>query len=534
MGEIAYAQAAPPPQDTGDKVTVRILSATYLNYIVSDSGNMNQLIGDVQLQQGDNILYCDSAYLNLSSNNVEAFGNVRIVQTGGTEASSDYLRYRGNQKLAYMRGNVNLTDGKDNLWSEEVNYDVSSKIGTYSQGGTLQSGTTTLSSNAGTYNMRNKDARFVGQVYATDPQYDIVSEDLGYNTNTKIVQFFSPSTVTSETSILQTSSGTYDTKKEIAHFTSRSSVLNKEQYIEADKLDYNKTTGYGNAVGNVIAIDTQQRTTLYCGQAFYNEKKRTLLAIIKPVMKQLNGDDSLFIRADTFYSAPIPRPEDTMTFEKTVGKGRNKKTIRVPVSDTVTVVSSEDSSAPRYFTGYHHVSIFSDSLQGRCDSISYSDKDSVLRMMYDPVAWSRNSQITGDTILLYMDSGKLRKLYVPNNGFIVSQSGPDKAQMYDQVQGKTITGYFVNNNIDHMVVKPAAETIYYSKDDNNAYLGVMEAQSERMRILFKDQEINKIVMEQNTKQKLTPMQDANIPGLRLSRFSWQAGKRPKSREELFR
>ena len=66
--------------------------------------------------------------------------------------------------------------------------------------------------------------------------------------------FFSPSIVVSDSSILNTSCGTYESKMGIAHFPCRSSILNKEQYIEADTLDYNKTSGFGKAIGNVIAI----------------------------------------------------------------------------------------------------------------------------------------------------------------------------------------------------------------------------------------------------------------------------------------
>lgn len=516
--------------DAAKKVPIEILSAAVLQHVLTDSGEINKLIDSVVMKQGDNMMYCDSAYFDLAKNNVEAFGDVRIVQPG-SEANSDYMRYVGNTKMAYMRGNVMLTDGKSHLWSEEVEYNTGTKIGTYAQGGTLQDSTTTLSSNAGTYDMNSKNARFTGEVYVTDPKYNIISDDLGYNTESKLVTFFAPSVVTSDSSILRTSCGTYDSKNEVAHFTCRSSILNKEQYVEADKIDHNRKTGIGMATGNVIAIDTTQHSTLYCGRADFNEKKRITLASIKPVLKQMNGKDSLFIRADTFFTAPIPMKGDTLQpVKKTVGKGKKKKEILVPAEDT----TEADSSRPRFVIGYHHVLIFSDSMQGKCDSISYIQKDSVLKMMYDPVMWSRKSQITGDTILLYMDSSKLKRMYVPNNGLMVQQSGPEKAKIWDQVQGKTITGLFKNNALDSMVIEPEAQTIYYSKDDDGAYMGVNEASGERMTILFKNEAMDKILFIKDTKQKVTPMDKANLPAMKLSRFKWREDERPKSLEELFK
>jgi lipopolysaccharide export system protein LptA len=520
--------------DTAKKVPIEILPGkTLFQFVQTDSGNVNKLIGNVNLKHGETLMYCDSAYIYPEKNNVQAFGNVNIVQPGGTNVQSDYLRYIGNTKMAYLKGNVSLTDGKNNLWAEELEYNVGTKVGVYTQGGTLQSDATTLSSNEGVYNVRSKDARFTGEVFVSDPQYNVTSVDLGYNTETKIVRFFGPSVVTNEKSVLKTSSGTWDGKNEIAHFVTRSSIETQEQYIEADNMDYNRKTGWGIAVGKVIAIDTTQHTTMYCGYARYNEITRKMLATIKPVMKQQqNKKDSLFIRADTFYSAPVPK-EDTIAKVKAPEgkKGKSKKVAETVKADQDTVAA--DSSQKRYFLGYHHVMIYSDSMQAVCDSISYSQADSTMRLMYSPVAWSRNSQLTGDTILLYMDSSRLKKLFIPNNALIVSQSGPEKAQMFDQIQGKTLTAYFQNNAIKEMVVWPTAEAIYYSKDDDGAYLGMNQATSERMRVRFENENIDRIILEQEPKQTMTPMQQVNIVGSRLSRFQWLIERRPKSLQELF-
>ncbi len=523
-------------KDTSTTVPVNIIRSGYGVHITTDTGEMDKLIGDVELEHKGTLMYCDSAYLRAEINGVEAFGNVYIVQPEGTEVRSDYLRYTGNNRHAFLKGNVSLTDGKDHLWCETLNYNTGTRIGTYDNNGTLKSDSTTVVSIAGHYNANTKDSRFTGDVHVYDPQYTVTSDDLGYNTNTKIVVFYGPSVVVNDKSVLHTSQGTWDSKNEKGYFTSRSSMQNEEQYIEADTLDYDRTTGFGYAYGNVIAIDSTQETTLYSGFARYNEITQILLAVIKPVMKKMNGNDSLFIRADTFYAAPLP--VDTSL----------KKIQHVPPRDSIVITDSSaaiqdtlvqkttpanDTTTLRYFIGYHNVRIFSDSMQGRCDSIAYSQKDSVMRMMYDPILWSGNSQITGDTILLYTDSGVLKKMYVPNKALIVSQSGPEKANMYDQIQGRTLTAHFVDNAINDMLVWPDAENIYYSTDDDGAYLGVSQATSERMRILFRDQKISRIIFEKNLKQSMTPLDQADIGSLRLSRFRWHPDLRPKNKEELF-
>ncbi|MEZ5017196.1 MAG: OstA-like protein [Flavipsychrobacter sp.] len=517
--------------DTSKKVDINIVHAEYGEYVETDTNAFNKLVGNVELEQEGNLMYCDSAYLNIETNNVEAFGDVYIKQPDGTEAASDYLKYTGNTRMAYMKGNVSLTDGKDNLWSEEVTYNMKTKVGTYAQGGTLQSGQTTLSSNSGEYNLRTKDARFIEDVMVYDPEYEVVSDEMGYNTESKIVSFFAPSVVTSDKSVLRTTCGTYNTILELANFPCRSSTQSEEQYLEADYIDYDKKKGIGLAQGDVIAIDTTQNITLYCGRADVNEKRKTTLATIKPVLKQNSGDDSLFIRADTFFSAPIPLATDTVTTIIKKGRGKKKKEEVIKTLDSTSI----DKSRKRYLTGYHNVLIYSDSLQGKCDSMSYSDEDSAMRLMYEPVLWSRKSQITGDTILLYMDSSELSKMYIPSKAFVISQSGPDKAKLYDQVQGKTLTGYFEKNALKEILVKPNVETIYYSVDESGAYIGVNEATSARMRMRMrmKEQSISSIVFEQEVKQKMTPLQDVDLTKMKLKGFIWLPELRPRSLAELF-
>ncbi len=192
-----------------------------------------------------------------------------------------------------------------------------------------------------------------------------------------------------------------------------------------------------------------------------------------------------------------------------------------------------DTTSPKYYTGFHHVKIFSDSLQGRCDSISFSMQDSIMRMMKIPIVWTRKSQLTGDIILAYMDSGKVKKVFIPENALMVSQTGPDKAKLFNQIQGKTLTANLINNALTDALVKPNAESIFFPTDESGAYIGASEAQSERMKAFFKDNKIDKILLEQEIKQTMTPLEKADLPNLHLSRFKWLNDYRPKSLLELF-
>ncbi len=639
--------------DSSDKIKITISNSGEFVFNKTDSGEYNKFLHDVVLFQGTDTLYCDSLYQNNITKNFEAFSNVRIAQAGGTQGTSNYLRYTTEKKLAYMRGDVHLTDGKNKLDCETLTYNLGTKIAEFDNWGTLHNDSTNVTSRSGVYNSNTKDARFTYNVIINDPQYKVRSEDLNYNTESKITKFYAKSTVTRDSgrSVLQTSNGTYDGKYGVAHFSGHSSIWNDDQYIEGDTLYYNKINSYGLALGNVICLDTAHHATMYCGRAEYYSKKRIMWATIHPVLVQANEKDTLYMRADTFYSAPmvkakIQSPKDIMGGEQvaailkvantddtlmirdksifevqkpvndslypprpnlitprfikdTLGKSQPIKIVMAnKPSDTLTLVSkptetkptpkgqkakgkektpmkpktdiwrvtgktskkgipiyyelpgnrpmhygsdsllkdttSADTTAPLYFIGFHHVLIFSDSLQGKCDSVCYTRSDSIIRMMYAPIAWAHNSQITGDTILMQLDSSSLRNLYVPNNAFVISQSGPEKAKLYDQVQGRTLRAWFSKKSVDSMLVFPDAESIYYAKDDKNAYIGIDQSKSVMIRMFFDGQKIKRIKLLKDPHITMTPLDKADIPNTKLSRFKWLIDQRPKSKEELFR
>ena len=264
-----------------------------------------KLIGNVQLEHQGTLMYCDSAIINLVLNDAEAFGDVLIVQPDGTTISSDYVKYAGDKKLAIFRSNVTLTDGKNSLWTDSLDYQTQAKIGTYTTGGTLQAESTTLSSEKGQYLVKTKDAIFEGDVVVSDPQYNCTSKKIAYNTQTKLIKILEQSKVVNASSILISSNGVYDAKNEVGKFYGRSSAQNKEQYIEADTLEYNKKTNWSIAKGKVIAKDTAQHITLYAGWASYQESVQKMIAYIRPVMKIEQEQDSFFLSADTFLIAPI-------------------------------------------------------------------------------------------------------------------------------------------------------------------------------------------------------------------------------------
>lgn len=200
--------------------------------------------------------------------------------------------------------------------------------------------------------------------------------------------------------------------------------------------------------------------------------------------------------------------------------------------DTLTTPAQQNDSADRFFRAYHNVRIFSDSLQAVCDSLFYSGKDSIFRLFRDPIVWSGSgeSQITGDTIYLYTKNKKPDEMYVFENGFMINKTGDD---MYNQIKGTKIFGYFVEGEIDNVRAKGNAESIYYAKDSEDKLVGINKATSAIIDMRFKNKELNKVVFIDDVKGTMLPIRQATEQDKRLKSFKWQEERRPKSKFELF-
>lgn len=225
----------------------------------------------------------------------------------------------------------------------------------------------------------------------------------------------------------------------------------------------------------------------------------------------------------------ITSPKDSSKVDSSdtlINKKNINDSLQIHLNDSINKPHSS-----RYFLAFHHVRIFSDSLQSICDSLFFSAKDSVFRLYYDPVIWGGHSQITGDTIFLYTKDKKPERLYAFDKSMIVNKTTQG---FFNQISGKTINGYFINGAIDYMRVKGSqAESIYYAQDKDSAYVGMNRATGDVIDLYFKKDDLEKVLFVNDIQGKFYPMRKIPEDQRYLKDFIWLNDKRPKNRLELF-
>lgn len=516
------AQAVPVPsgEDTLQKVEILNHTRQITFKTVDDTTKLTIITGDVKLRQGNTLFYCDSCVINNNTNIFEAWGHVHINDSDTANVYSNHLRYLMKKKLAYLDGNVKLTDGKGELTTPDLEYDMETNIGIYNNGGKVINKKSVLTSKEGIYYADLKDVYFKNNVVLKDPAYNIVTDSLLYNTETQTTRFISQTTITDSSGrIIKTREGYVNQQTGKAEFGQRPEVIDGEISATGNRMTSDDSTGIIIIEGNAIVRNTKDSTTIIGGVIIRNKKTEAILATRKPLMIIKQNNDSIYITADTLFSARL------------TDKFGNKDSLLVDtVKGTKVAAINEKDSTNRYFEAYRNVRIFNDSLQAVCDSMFYSFRDSVFRLYDDPVVWSQQSQITGDTILLYTKNKKADKVQAFQNGFMINKIEKD---VYNQVKSSRLDGWFIDGNIDSVRALGFAECIYYIQDDDSAYTGVNESKSDIIDIYFKNKELERVVFRSEVTGTIWPIRQKSPSEMQLPNFRWLEERRPKTKYEMF-
>lgn len=509
------------PSDTTREI--EIIFAESLRTITLDDGTeLQTLAGSAAVKQGNTKLSGDSIVLNSRTGIAEVFGRVHINDADTVNTYSNYLRYLGKERIAFLKKNVKLTDGKATLLTEDLEYNLATGIATYKGGGRVLNGKTILTSSDAVYYSNTKDVYFKKYVHLTDPQYDIKADSLLYNTFYKTATFISPTRIkTKEGGVINTKNGTYNLQTGEAIFYDRTAYSDSTRSLVGGKIAYDEKSGILQVEDNGKLVDSVNNVTVLGGQILLDKTKNSFLATRKPVMILYRGTDSTYIAADTLFSGL--RKYDTAQNKTVLSNDTLNKVM------AVNVASKNDSI--RYFIAFNNVKIFNDSLQAVCDSLYYSTEDSVFRMFRDPVFWNDKTQVSGDTIYLFTKKQKAERLYVFNNGMVGNQSNE---KLFNQMSGRTLNGYFIDGNIDYIRVKGSpAESIFYPLDEDSAYVGMNRSSADAIDIFFVNKELNKVKYINDVNGTLYPLKQIPAGEDKLKGFIWLDSRRPKNKLDLF-
>lgn len=479
------------------KISIENADIQYADELKSPGATI--LIGNVRIYHEGIHLTCQQALLYKKQNFFKAIGKVIIKQGDTITQTSDYTDYDANVKQALSWGNVVLKDPTMTLTTDTLQFDRINQKLYYQDYATIKDATNTLKSKNGNYYLENKKFTAITRVTVVNPEHNLTSNHLDYYTNSGLAYLYGPSTITNteNENRLYSEKGFYNTKTDISYFTKNAKLFLKERTVEGDSLYYDKNKGFASASKNIKVVDTIQNFITKGNYAELYEQKDSLFIIKRAVAISIIDKDSMFIHGDTLLVT-----------------GKSKK---------------------RIIRTYHNVKIFKSDLQGKCDSIFTNQATGYTKMYRNPVIWSDQNQITGDSIYLQsnIETEKLDSLKVYNNAFIISKDSIENKD-FNQIKGRNMFGKFEANKLKLLLVKGNAESIYFNRNTETQELETITKEvSSNIEFTLVNGEIETIKYLKSTDGKTYPPSQLDPEGRIIKGFLWREDEQPKKKEDIF-
>lgn len=457
-------------------------------------------------------MYCDKAIFYGKEDFVEAYGNVKMVQGDTINLNSKYAEYSGKTQLAFASGDVILTEPQSILTTDTLYFNRAKQEAYYKTGGkVVRDSSGTITSKIGRYFMPRKKYRFQDSVKLVNPEYTLKTKILDYYTDTGHAYMYGPSTIEDAASKIYCERGFYDTESDTGYFVKKSRIDYDNRVFEGDSMYFDRNKNFASATNNIKVTDTLNNSIVKGHYAEVYRAKDSVFITKRALAITLQEKDSIFMHADTLMVTG--KPEHRIT------------------------------------RAYYNAKIYKSDISGKADSVHVDQKTGLTQLINlarmnkgdafsaarKPILWNVKNQMTGDTIHLKSNpkTEKLDSLIVFYNAFVISKDTLSD-DGYNQISGKRLIGLFDDeNNLKQVDILKNAESINYSRNENNELVGIDKAKSADVSLFFENKELVEFRRLRQADAKMYTEEELPANARKLRGFDWREDERPASVEDLF-
>lgn len=255
--------------------------------------------------------------------------------------------------------------------------------------------------------------------------------------------------------------------------------------------------------------------------------------------------DSLAVTSDTLAEPRLRTLSDTLPSADSLVKPALPDSLSLPDSLAVTdslalsdslaladsvVVVPPDTTKIGFLEAIGKVKIYKKDMQVVCDSLLYSDLDSLARLFKEPIIYQEiYRQYTADSVSLVVRNGGMEKASLMSNAFIAIQ---EDTSHFDQIKGAEMLAYFDDKGgLRRFDVLGGANALFYL-EENDALATVNKAESKMLSATFKEGELQRVYYFDQAKNDGYPVVQLTPEELKLKGFNWQPEKRPADRNAV--
>ncbi|MFK8283571.1 OstA-like protein [Capnocytophaga canis] len=441
-------------------------------------------------------VWCDLAVLYEARNEVIAYGDVLLQQGDTLQMNSKYISYNGNLKTAVAKEEVVLKNETMTLETEELFLDRNTQVAYYNNFGKITDIENELTSKVGKYFIETKKNQFTNAVKIVNKDFTVDSQVLDYFHNTGNAYFYGATTIVGKDYKTYSEKGFYDTRREEGYFKQNAKIDYDLKTIKGDSLYFDKKRQFASATNNIIILDSLNKTTVKGHYGEVHKAKDSMFITKKPLIITLVERDSMYMHG-----------------KKILVTGKEgKRNIRV----------------------FHDARIYKTDLQAKCDSIHSNEENGLTQLIGNPVAWTGESQITGENIHLIADkrTQQMDSLKVFNNALVVEKDSLGDG--YNQVKGRVLYGKFKKNRLKQIDFIQNTESIQYVYTEKNELVGINKLTCSHIKLrLDENQQIAQVVFITQPIGNLYPEEKLSKEKRLFKEFIWRGKERISHQNEIF-
>ena len=287
-------------QEQKDSLVI-LMSATSAQMVDVEGASYRKIIGPARFLHNGTYLICDTAYWNVDSRFIEAWGNVRILQEE-TVLDSDKLTYLIDDDLAQFRGTLVQLQDKDHntLRTRHLDYNTKDSVAIFRNGASMRDKDgQIIESSDGTYDSKIKTFTFTGNVNMFTDSIFVKTGSLKYQSDYDLATFSSSTDAWKDDNMLSSTGGWYDRSRETFFFKDHVHVMSEDQEGWCDSLYFYRATSDVEMLGHVQVSDTTRNVFALAGRIHYADSSSTVTLTRKPaVITQTQEQDG---SVDTVY-----------------------------------------------------------------------------------------------------------------------------------------------------------------------------------------------------------------------------------------
>lgn len=457
--------------------------------LLDGARGIERLIGNVEMKHQNSLIFCDSAYFYRSENRAQLFGKVRIqdIEDPITTTSS-YAEYDGNTKIAKLRRNVVFTNQETTLTTDYLDYNRETNVATYFNDGKVVDSTNVLTSERGIYEINLERITFRQDVVLINPDYTMKTNNLIYLTIPKTAETKGLTNIISKEGYkLDAQKGSfYDTQQKQFRFFD-GIVDTEESRVKAQELFYDEAKAYYEGKEDVRVLNKERQVEVFGDNGKYWEERKYSEVYGNALVRRYFESDTLFMTADTLIS------------------------------------HDSEADTAKYLLAFKSIKLTKTDMAGLADSLVYNYSDSSIRLFQDPVMWSNKSQISADSMVFVIANEELDRVFMKDKAFAIMT---DTLLNFNQMKGRTMTGYFKEGQIETLDIDGNGESLYFALEADTITQGINRILSANIKLTFEDGAIKKANFGIRPDGKFTPVQKIDEKVSKLEGFNWRIEEKP--------